>query len=45
MREAIWVWVLRGRQEGTLLPWWAMFLRVVLFPLETLYWALSKRRN
>lgn len=45
MREAIWNWVRSGIPEGTILPWWALTVRAVLYPLDFLYWRMSKNRG
>ena len=31
--------------EGCVLPWWAITVRAVLFPLRTFYWAMSRREG
>lgn len=42
MREAIWNWARSGIPEGTILPWWARTVRAVLYPLDFLFWRMSK---
>lgn len=43
MRERIWRFVGRFLKEGCLLPWWAIAIRFVLFPLDSFYWSFSCR--
>jgi hypothetical protein len=45
MRESIWEWLCRNIEPGTLLPWWAIAARAVIFPLDTLFWQMSKTRG
>ena len=42
MRDTIWKWVRMNLQEGALLPWWALTVRAILFPLDFFYWKMSK---
>jgi len=42
MRKKLWRWVLRNHEEGTLLHKWQIFIRIVLFPLETFYYFMNK---
>lgn len=45
MRHRFWLWVTDPIAEGALLPWWAMVIRALLFPLDFLYWRMSKSRG
>jgi len=42
MRKAIWNAVCSKLEAGCILPWWALAVRAVLFPLRTFYWAMSR---
>lgn len=42
MRDIIWKAVRSKVPEGMMLPWWAMTVRAVLFPLSFFYWRMSK---
>lgn len=46
-RKKFWVWLLRiGKHpEGTMLSGWLLIMRASLFPLDSLYWLLSKERG
>ena len=41
MRKTIWLRVVKNVPEGSLLPWWALAARAVLYPLDFLFWYLS----
>jgi hypothetical protein len=41
MRQAFWRFVRRRIPAGQILPWWALGIRAVLFPIDTFYWRLS----
>lgn len=43
MRNTIWRFVRSRLPEGMILPWWALTIRAVLFPLEFFYWRMRKR--
>jgi hypothetical protein len=45
MREAIWNWTRAGLPAGSILPWWALAVRAVLYPLDFLFWRMSKARG
>lgn len=45
MRDSIWRWFRHFYVEGELLPPWMVIIRAALFPLDTLYWKLSKARG
>lgn len=45
MRNVIWNAVRSRVPEGMILPWWAMALRTILYPLDTLYWKMSETRG
>lgn len=45
MREMIWKAVRSKVPEGMILPWWALAVRAVLFPLDFIYWNMSKTRG
>jgi hypothetical protein len=43
MREMIWNAVRSKLTEGMILPWWALTVRAVLYPLEFFYWRMSQQ--
>lgn len=43
MRDAIWHFVRAKIPEGEILPWWALAVRAVLYPLQCFYWRMSQR--
>lgn len=45
MRNTIWTWFRQKLPEGMILPWWALMVRAVLFPLDFFYWRMSKARG
>jgi hypothetical protein len=45
MRESIWEWLCRNIEPGTLLPWWGIAAKAALFPIEFLFWQMSKTRG
>jgi hypothetical protein len=45
MRNTIWRWFVRNVPEGMVLPWWALVIRSVLFPLDFFFWRMSKTRG
>lgn len=45
MRDVIWGWVRRGITEGMMLPWWALVVRVLLHPLDFIFWRMSQTRG
>jgi len=45
LRERIWGWARRGIPHGALLPKWAVRLRFVLFPLNTLLWRIANTQG
>lgn len=42
MRDIIWNAVRSKVPGGMILPWWALTVRAVLFPLDFFYWRMSK---
>jgi len=42
MRDMIWNAVRSKVPEGMILPWWALTVRAVLYPLEFFYWRMSQ---
>lgn len=42
MRRAIWDAVCSKLEAGCILPWWALAVHAVLFPLRMFYWAMSR---
>lgn len=44
-RLRLWSFFLRWHTVGTLLPWWLVAIRAVLFPLSFFYWRLSKHNG
>lgn len=45
MRAAIWNWTRAQFPEGMVLPWWALTVRAVLYPLDFLFWRMSQTRG
>ena len=45
MRDMIWNAVRSQVPEGMILPWWALTVRAVLFPLDFFYWRMSQTRG
>lgn len=45
MRDKIWKAVCSKIPEGAILPRWAMTVRAALYPLDTLFWHMSKTRG
>lgn len=45
MRAAIWRWVRAKAPEAEIPPGWMVVVRAVLFPLDTLYWRMSRTRG
>lgn len=45
MRETLWRRVRANVPDGQILPWWALAARAVLYPLDFLFWRLSKARG
>lgn len=45
MRAAIWNWTRAQLPEGMILPWWALTVRAVLFPLDFMFWRMSRTRG
>lgn len=45
MRQQVWRFVRRHIAEGQLLPWWALVIRCLLFPIDFLYWRMSGARG
>ena len=45
MRSLIWEMVRSHVPEGSLLPIWARIVRAILFPLDYIFWKLSKTRG
>lgn len=43
MRDMIWNAVRSKVPEGMILPWWALTVRTVLYPLEFFYWRMSQQ--
>ena len=43
MRNMIWSAVRSKVPEGMILPWWALTVRAVLYPLDFFYWRMSRR--
>ena len=41
LRDMIWHAVRKNVPEGMILPAWALTVRAVLYPLDTLYWRIS----
>ena len=45
MRDVIWNWVRSKIPEGMILPWWALTVRAVLYPLDFFYWRMCQSRG
>ena len=45
MREAIWGFTRSKVPEGAILPWWALAVRAVLYPIDSLFWSMSEARG
>lgn len=45
MRHRLWGWLRSSRPACEILPWWFLLIRAVLFPIDTLYWRLSRTRG
>lgn len=45
MRDMIWNAVRSKVPEGMILPWWALIVRAVLYPLDFLFWRMSQARG
>ena len=45
MRDVIWNAVRSKVTEGMILPWWALAVRAVLYPLDFLFWRMSRTRG
>jgi len=43
MRDKVWNAVRSKVPEGMILPWWALTVRAVLYPLDFFYWCMSKQ--
>ncbi len=41
MRDMVWNAVRSKVPEGMILPWWALAVRAVLFPLDFFYWRMG----
>ena len=42
MRDTIWHLIRSNLPEGMILPWWALTIRAVLYPLNFFYWRMSR---
>ena len=45
MREKLWRRVRANVPDGQILPWWALAARAMLYPVDFLFWRLSKTRG
>ena len=45
MRNRLWMWATKRLPEGCLLPWWAVVIRAILYPLDFFYWKMSGSRG
>ncbi len=45
MKKYIWKLCTRAWPEGQILPFWALVVRAILYPLNTFYWQMSKSRG
>lgn len=45
MKDMIWNAVRSNVPEGMILPWWALTVRAVLYPLDFFYWRMSKTKG
>lgn len=45
MRYKIWNWLQSKLPEGRILPWWALTIRAILFPLRFLCWRVNQTQG
>lgn len=46
MRWKLFDWIVRPWvPEGCILPWWAVAIRWLMFPLESAYWTMCRTRG
>lgn len=45
MRNKLWLFAIRNHPEGKVLSCKLLFLRAILFPLDSFYWRMSKSRG
>ena len=45
MREIIWEKICSKMTEGCVLPWWALVVRAILYPIDFVYWQMSRTRG
>ena len=45
MRNKIWNVVRSKVPEGMILPWWALAVRAILYPLDFFYWRMGQTRG
>lgn len=45
MRDRLWTLARSAKPAGTILPWWLMAIRAILFPLDFFYWRMSLTRG
>ena len=45
MRKRLWYYLRRNVMIGAILPTWLLYVRAVLFPLDTFYWKMSESRG
>lgn len=41
LRESLWDFIWRNRHPGEILPSWGLYIRWILFPIDTFYWKYS----
>jgi|GEM_PF-6680089 len=45
IRERLWEIIVAKHPEGVILPWWLMAVKAVLYPMDFIYWKLSRSRG
>jgi len=45
MRDKFWYWLLAKQLEGSILPFWMLTIKAILYPLEFFYWKMSKAQG
>lgn len=45
MKDKLWAFLISSVPEGQIMPWWALALRWILYPLDSFYWKMSATRG
>ena len=49
MKNKLWHWIrkkcIKHAPIDCLLPWWLLVIKIILFPLDSFYWHMSKSRG